>query len=95
MVRRIETGYEIVAGERRWRAAKLAGLKAIPVVVREVNDTEMLTIALVENIQRENLNPIEEAEAYRQLLDQFETTQEELAVAIGKSRSAVANTSSP
>jgi len=92
MVRRIETGYEIVAGERRWRAAKLAGLKAIPVVVREVNDTEMLTIALVENIQRENLNPIEEAEAYRQLLDQFETTQEELAVAIGKSRSAVANT---
>lgn len=87
-----EGQYELVAGERRLRAAKLAGLAQVPVVIREISDTESLELALVENIQREDLNPVEEAQAFNQLLTQFELTQEELAKKIGKDRSSVANT---
>jgi len=91
VVRRYITGYELVAGERRWRAARLAGLKSIPAVVRDYTDGEMTEIALIENIQRENLNVIEEALAYRQLMDKFGLTQEEVAKKIGRSRSMIAN----
>lgn len=83
--------YQIVAGERRWRASKLVGLKKIPAVIRDFDDQEMLEIALIENIQREDLNPIEEAVAYDKMLDNFDITQTELAKQVGKSRSAVAN----
>ncbi len=83
--------YKIVAGERRWRAAKKAGLKEIPVVIREYSDFEIAQIALIENLQRENLNPIEEALGYRTLIDNFNMTQEDVSSKIGKSRSAVAN----
>lgn len=83
--------YQIVAGERRWRASKLVGLKKIPAVIRDFDDQEMLEIALIENIQREDLNPIEEAAAYDKMLDNFDITQTELAKQVGKSRSAVAN----
>ncbi|MDP6705450.1 MAG: ParB/RepB/Spo0J family partition protein [Alphaproteobacteria bacterium] len=82
---------EIVAGERRWRAAQLAGVHAIPVLVREISDTEAVELALIENIQREDLTPIEEAEAYQQLLDDHGQTQDGIAEMIGKSRSHVAN----
>lgn len=85
-------GYEIVAGERRWRAAQRAGLHELPVVVRDFADREVLEIALVENLQREDLSPIEEAEGYQRLLTEFGRTQEELAQEIGKSRSHIANT---
>ena len=85
-------GYEIVAGERRWRAAQKAGLLRVPVNIRNVPADKRLEIALVENIQRENLNPIEEARAYRKLTDQFDRTQEEIAQAVGKDRSTIANT---
>jgi ParB family chromosome partitioning protein len=85
-------GYEIVAGERRWRAAGLAGLQKVPALVREFSEAEMMEIALIENLQREDLNPLEEAEAYRALLDGFHLTQEQLAQRLGKSRSQVANT---
>jgi ParB family transcriptional regulator, chromosome partitioning protein len=91
LVRQQEMGYELVAGERRLRAAKLAGLKKIPVVVKDVSHAEMLEIAIVENIQRENLNPIEEAEAYHRLITEFGLTQEQASGRVGKSRSAVAN----
>ncbi len=91
LVRPIEVGYELVAGERRLRAAKMAGLSHIPVVVKEVSDAQMLEMSIVENIQRENLNPIEEAEAYHRLIEEFGLTQEQAAVRVGKSRSAVAN----
>lgn len=91
LVRQQEMGYELVAGERRLRAAKLAGLKKIPVVVKDVSKAEMLEIAIVENIQRENLNPIEEAEAYHRLITEFGLTQEQASGRVGKSRSAVAN----
>ncbi|MGD9744558.1 MAG: ParB/RepB/Spo0J family partition protein [Dongiaceae bacterium] len=84
--------YEIVAGERRWRAAQRAKLHEVPVVIRELEDREALEIALVENLQRENLSPIEEAEGYRRLMEEFKNTQEELAEHVGKSRSHVANT---
>lgn len=84
-------GYQIVAGERRWRAAQLAKLHEIPVLVRELTDRETLEIAIVENVQRADLNPVEEARAYKQLVDRFEHTQEEIARAVGKSRSHVAN----
>lgn len=84
--------YEIVAGERRWRAAQTAGLHQVPVVIKELSDSESLQIALIENIQRENLNPMEEARGYRRLIDEFEHSQEQLAEAVGKSRSQVANT---
>lgn len=93
LVRRVENGYELVAGERRLRAAKLAGLGMVPVVVRdEVDDRESLKLAMLENVQREDLNPIEEAQGYKRLIDEFGMSQQELAARLGKSRSAVANT---
>ena len=91
LVRRQEVGYELVVGERRLRAAKMAGLEKVPVVVKDVSNAEMLEMAIVENIQRENLNPMEEAEAYHRLIREFGLTQEEAAARVGKSRSAVAN----
>ena len=91
LVRRADHGYELVAGERRLRAAKLAGLTSVPVLVRDISDKEMLEISIVENIQRETLNPVEEAEAYHRLMDEFNLTQEVVAQRVGKSRSAVAN----
>ncbi len=84
--------YEIVAGERRWRASQAAGLHQVPVVIKELSDSESLQIALIENIQRENLNPIEEARGYRRLIDEFGQSQEQLAEAVGKSRSQGTNT---
>ena len=86
-----DPGFEIVAGERRWRAAQRAGLLQVPVVVREMPRTRRLEVALIENIQRENLNPIEEATAYRQLGDEFGMTQQQIADAVGKERATVAN----
>src|SRR3990172_547671 len=91
IVRKVGLGYELVIGERRWRAAKMAGLEKIPAVVRDVSDKESIELALVENLLRENLNPIEEAEAYRKLLADFGWTQEELAQHVGKDRSSIAN----
>lgn len=91
VVRRLGDDYQIIAGERRWRAAQMAGLKAIPAVVRELDDAGMIQVALIENLQREDLNPIEEAAAYRKLMDEFDTTQEQLSATLGKSRSAIAN----
>ena len=84
--------YELVAGERRWRAAKRAGLQTIPALVRQVNDDASLEQALVENLHREDLNPLEEAAAYQQLIEDFHLTHEELAVRVGKSRAAISNT---
>jgi ParB family transcriptional regulator, chromosome partitioning protein len=84
-------GYEIVAGERRWRASQRAGLLKVPVVVRDVPDDKLLAAALIENIQREDLNPIEEAQAYRRLSDDLQLTQEQIAEAVGKDRSSIAN----
>ena len=84
--------FEIIAGERRWRAAQRAGLHDVPVVVREVDDKEALELAIIENVQRVDLNPLEEAQGYGQLIDQFDYTQQDLAQVIGKSRSHVANT---
>lgn len=92
IVRRKGAGYEIVAGERRWRAAQKANLHQIPVVVRDFDDTEVLEIAIIENIQRADLNPVEEAAGYVQLMNKFGHTQEKLAEALGKSRSHIANT---
>lgn len=92
LVRRTPTGYELVAGERRWRAAQMVGLEVIPAVVREYTDGEMTEIALIENLQRENLNPIEEALAYKRLMEEFGLTQEEVARKIGRSRPLIANT---
>jgi ParB family chromosome partitioning protein len=83
--------YQIVAGERRWRAAQRAQLHEVPVLVRDLNDTEVLEVAIIENIQRADLNPVEEATGYRQLIDKFGHTQEQLARALGKSRSHIAN----
>lgn len=87
-----EGRYEIVAGERRWRAAQQAGLAAVPVLVRELTDMQVLEIGVIENVQRADLSPIEEATAYRQLMDRFGRTQDSVAEAVGKSRSHVANT---
>jgi ParB family chromosome partitioning protein len=84
--------YKIIAGERRWRAARVAGLKKVPVIEKEVTDRQILEMALIENIQREDLNPIEEAEAYSRLISEYKMTQEELSKVVSKSRSAVANT---
>lgn len=83
--------YSIIAGERRWRAAKLAGLKEVPCLIRDFDEKELMEIALIENLQREDLNPIEEAEGYRRLMDTFNMKQEDVAQRVGKSRSAVAN----
>ena len=83
--------YEIIAGERRWRAAKLAGLKEIPVIVKEFSEQELVEISLIENIQREDLNPVEEAMAYKRLIDEFHLKQDEIAERVGKSRTAVTN----
>ena len=91
IVQEREDFYEIIAGERRWRAAKLAGLKELPVIIRKMTDQEIVEISLIENIQRENLNPIEEAAAYRRLLTEFQLKQEEVAERVGKSRTAVTN----
>lgn len=92
IVRKTLAGYELVAGERRWRASQKAGLKSIPAIIREYTDAEMTEIALIENLQRENLNPIEEGMAYRRLMEEFGLTQEEVARKIGRSRSLIANT---
>ena len=91
VVRRTLSGYELVAGERRWRAAQMAGYKTVPAVIREYTDAEMTEIALIENLQREDLNPIEESLAYKRLMEEFGLTQEEVARKIGRSRSHIAN----
>lgn len=88
---RDENGYEIVAGERRWRAAQRAKVHQVPVIIREFDDTEVLEVAIIENIQRADLNAVEEAMGYRQLMDRFGHTQEKMAAALGKSRSHIAN----
>lgn len=92
VVRRKGIGYELIAGERRWRAAQKAGIKEVPVLVKEVKESELLELSLIENIQRENLNPIEEAEAYKGLLEHFHLTQEEISKRVGKDRTTVTNT---
>jgi ParB family chromosome partitioning protein len=92
VVRRQDKGYEIIAGERRWRAAQAAGLKDVPIVVREATDMEAAEISLIENIQREELNPLEEANAYLTLLEKFNLSQEEISARVGKDRSTIANT---
>ena len=92
LVRRDGDSYELIAGERRWRAAKRAGLQDVPVIVREADDTASLEQALVENLHRQDLNALEEAAAYQQLVDEFEFTQAKIAKRVGKSRSAIANT---
>lgn len=92
VVRRSQGGFEIIAGERRWRAARQAGLATIPAILQDVSDEKMLEMALVENIQRDALSPIEEAQAYHLLSDQFGLTQEQIAQRVGRSRSAITNT---
>ena len=92
VVRRIDGGYQLIAGERRFRAAHRLGLEEVPVTIREADDGESLELALIENLQREDLNPLEEARAYRRLIDDFHHTQEEVATRVGKDRSTVANT---
>lgn len=91
IVTRAGSGYTLVAGERRWRASRLAGLSTVPALVKEASPSQMLELALVENVQRQDLNPLEEAAAYRQLIDEHGLTQEEVAARVAKSRSAVAN----
>jgi ParB family chromosome partitioning protein len=91
VVRKAEKGYEIIAGERRWRASQRAGLQKVPIVVRDIPEDRMLAAALIENIQREDLNPIEEAQAYRRLADDYHLTQDQISDAVGKERSTVAN----
>jgi ParB family chromosome partitioning protein len=91
VVRRVGQGYQLIVGERRWRAAKLAGLTKIPAIVREATDSQSLEMALVENLLREDLNPMEEAEAYQRLIAEYGWTQEELAQRVGRDRSSVAN----
>lgn len=92
LVRPMPTGgYQLVAGERRWRASRIAGLKEVPVIIKELSDTEAMELAIIENLQREDLNPIEEAEGLQQLIDKCGFTQEEVATSVGKSRPAIAN----
>jgi ParB family chromosome partitioning protein len=91
VVTRVGTSYQLIAGERRWRASQLAGLTTVPVIIKETSPQQMLELALVENIQRADLNPLEEAEAYAQLMQEFGLTQEAVAERVGKSRTAVAN----
>ena len=92
LVRAVAGGYELIAGERRFRAAQRLGLEQVPVTIRPADDREALELALIENIQREDLNPLEEANAYRRLIDEFALTQEQIATQVGKNRSTVANT---
>ncbi|NLW55983.1 MAG: ParB/RepB/Spo0J family partition protein [Firmicutes bacterium] len=92
VVRKTDHRYQLIAGERRLRASKLAGLESVPVVIKDLDDRAVMEIALVENLQREDLNPIEEAEAYKKLIEEFSLTQEEVAKAVGKSRTAITNT---
>ncbi|MDD5129785.1 MAG: ParB/RepB/Spo0J family partition protein, partial [Candidatus Omnitrophica bacterium] len=92
LVRRKGDSYELIAGERRLRASKYLGIKEIPIVVRDVNDQDSLELALIENIQREELNPIEEAHAYQHLMDKFQVTQEKISEVLGKSRVSITNT---
>ncbi len=87
----MDGGYQLVAGERRWRASRMAGLTEVPVVIKELSDSQVAEIALVENLQRENLNPLEEARGYKELSERYGYTQEEVATIVGKSRSAIAN----
>lgn len=91
LVRKHGNGYEIIAGERRYQASKLAGLEELPVIIKDVNDEQMLALALIENLQRSDLNPVEEAKGYRQLIDASGMTQEALSKAVSKSRSAITN----
>ncbi|MFO8152148.1 ParB/RepB/Spo0J family partition protein [Thioalkalivibrio sp.] len=91
VVRRLGDGYELIAGERRWRAAQMAGLEVVPAVVRDIPDQAAAAMALIENIQRENLNPLEEAQAIRRLIGEFEMTHQDAASAVGRSRTAVTN----
>jgi len=91
LVREDDNGYELATGERRLRAAKIAGLSHVPVVIKNITDSDLLEMSIVENIQREDLNPMEEAEAYNMLITEFDLTQDQVAVRVGKSRSAVAN----
>ena len=91
IVQKKEDHYEIIAGERRWRAAKMAGLKEVPAIIKSYTDREILEISLIENIQRENLNPIDEARAYKKLLTEFHLKQDEVAERVSKSRTAVTN----
>jgi len=91
LVRKSKDGYELIAGERRLRAAKMANLFQVPVMLKKIKDGELLELSIIENIQRENLNPLEEAQAYLRLVDEFKLTQEKVAKRVGKSRSAVAN----
>lgn len=90
-MRKHGNGYEIIAGERRYQASKLAGLEELPVIIKDVDDEEMLALALIENLQRSDLNPVEEAKGYRQLIDSSGMTQEALSKAVSKSRSAITN----
>jgi ParB family chromosome partitioning protein len=92
IVRRTDQGYELIVGERRWRAAQKAGLKEVPIVVKEVEGREALEISLIENLQREDLNPIEEAEAFKHLIEEFRISQEDLSKRIGKDRTTITNT---
>ena len=93
MVTPLEKGqYQLIAGERRWRASKLAGYKRIPAIIKDVSDRDLFEFSLIENIQREDLSPLEEASAYEKLMAQFDLTQEELSHRLGKNRSSVANT---
>ncbi|GJM15752.1 MAG: chromosome partitioning protein ParB [Thermodesulfobacteriota bacterium] len=91
VVRTVENGYEIIAGERRWRAAQRAGVTRVPVIIKEASDREVMELALIENLQREDLNPIEEAVAYQHLIDEFELTHEDVSRQIGKERSTITN----
>jgi ParB family chromosome partitioning protein len=92
LVRAVEDGYELIAGERRWRAARRVGLQTIPAIVRMADDAAMLQQAIVENVQREQLNPLEEAAAYQQLIEDFSFTHDEVATRVGKSRATITNT---
>ena len=91
LVRPLGSGYQIIAGERRWRAARMLGLSEVPVQIREMDDQQAMQIALIENLQRENLNPVEEAEGYKDLCDRFNMSHEDIAKAVGRSRSSVSN----
>lgn len=91
LVRPFGSGYQIIAGERRWRAARMLGLSEVPVQIREMDDRQAMQIALIENLQRENLNPVEEAEGYKDLCDRFSMSHEDIAKAVGRSRSSVSN----